>query len=67
MKKVIVLLILFYGLSVSLFAQDSPKAPKTKVIALNNHLYCISVAGCNHVVSIGPDGVFESSSMALPA
>jgi glyoxylase-like metal-dependent hydrolase (beta-lactamase superfamily II) len=57
MKKIISFLIVFCGLIVSLSAQDSTIAPKTKVITLNNHLYFISVAGCNHIVSIGTDGV----------
>lgn len=57
MKKLFVFLILFYGLSVSLPAQDSTIAPKIKVTTLNNHLYSITVAGCNHIVSIGTDGV----------
>lgn len=57
MKKIILFLIIFCGLVLSLSAQDSTKAPKTKVIAFNNHLYFVSVAGCNHIVSIGQDGV----------
>lgn len=57
MKKIISFLIIFYGLFFSLSAQDSTIPPKTKVVAFNKHLYGISVAGCNHIVSIGPDGV----------
>lgn len=57
MKKIISFLIIFCGLFIPLSAQDSTVPPKTKVVQFNNHLYGITVAGCNHIVSIGPDGV----------
>jgi len=57
MKKIISFLIIFCGLVSLVNAQDSTITPKSKVIAFNNHLYFISVAGCNHIVSIGTDGV----------
>lgn len=57
MKKIISFLIIFCGLVSLVDAQDSTITPKSKVIAFNNHLYFISVAGCNHIVSIGTDGV----------
>lgn len=40
------------------FPQDSTEVPVIEVVQLNSHIWEISIAGCNHVVSIGNDGVF---------